>query len=602
MEEFQDISSIRFNLVHSIVKMCNSKLIVVGDDWQSIYGFSGSNIALFYDFQKKIFPTQMLKITNTYRNSQNLIDIVGGFIQKNPNQITKHLVSSKSRENPIIGYQYAPSIISYDDFFDVDIEYDSEDALLDEVSCNQMDIVLEKCLDDIIWRREKDGLGIPNEIVILYRYNFELKDLESSPLFKFNNENKKNRIISEKYPDLDICHMTIHSSKGLGFDEVILMNLKDDKYGFPSQIEEDEIYNYVTEKKENFLYAEERRLFYVALTRTRNRVYLLVPDKKISEFYKEIEDSVLFEPKLDVHVTPVYNPKYNCFYCNSVMHEKKYEGMNKTIYKCSNKNCNHATIDLERPYIPIVKCECCENGILISKRGNNKSFLGCNNFNNPNICCKNTINISESNYAKNEKSKIENFLDKRRIKNLYHFTDIKNLKSIILNGLQSVASLSEKGIVFKKNDDSRADGELDHISVSISKINSKVLNAYVNSCRIEHAVIVEIDSSILYEHSLYQNHIFCQTNAATKESFKGRGSICLFKMFDEEVEYKLSNGNINKYNRKTQNLKLNEPTTPQAEILINKEITVNFIKRIYSLEGETNGNKNVLYANPKYFR
>lgn len=70
--------------------------------------------------------------------------------------------------------------------------------------------------------------------------------------------------------------MTAHSSKGLGYDEVIIVNGKNETYGFPSKIEDDPVLSFVIKGDRSIDYAEERRLFYVAMTRTKNRCFILL--------------------------------------------------------------------------------------------------------------------------------------------------------------------------------------------------------------------------------------------------------------------------------------------------------------------------------------
>ena len=108
VDEFQDISYERFLFLKKIIKFSKSNLIVVGDDWQTIYSFAGSNINLFLDF-KKILGTsdvKIIKINKTYRNSQELINIAGNFIMRNDLQIKKNLLSNKSLSNPIKYFYY----------------------------------------------------------------------------------------------------------------------------------------------------------------------------------------------------------------------------------------------------------------------------------------------------------------------------------------------------------------------------------------------------------------------------------------------------------------------------------------------------------------
>ena len=102
IDEFQDIARQRFNLTKRLSQITQAKVVAVGDDWQSIYAFSGSDITLFTRFLELMRAGTELKITHTYRNSQELIDIAGGFVQRNTSQIRKQLISPKHLENPIV--------------------------------------------------------------------------------------------------------------------------------------------------------------------------------------------------------------------------------------------------------------------------------------------------------------------------------------------------------------------------------------------------------------------------------------------------------------------------------------------------------------------
>ena len=102
VDEYQDISRQRYNLIKELSQLCNAKIMAVGDDWQSIYAFSGSILPLFTRFCEAVSYGQELKITRTYRNAQEIIDIAGTFVQKNSAQIKKELVSPKRITNPVI--------------------------------------------------------------------------------------------------------------------------------------------------------------------------------------------------------------------------------------------------------------------------------------------------------------------------------------------------------------------------------------------------------------------------------------------------------------------------------------------------------------------
>lgn len=100
------------------------------------------------------------------------------------------------------------------------------------------------------------------------------------------------KLIYEKNEDLNINFMSVHKSKGLEEDNVILINLENSIVGFPNQMIDNPLLNFVINDSDQFPNGEERRLFYVALTRTKNNVYLLVPEIDKSEFVVELENHI----------------------------------------------------------------------------------------------------------------------------------------------------------------------------------------------------------------------------------------------------------------------------------------------------------------------
>ncbi|MBP3920564.1 MAG: UvrD-helicase domain-containing protein [Bacilli bacterium] len=251
IDEYQDISDNRFCLISAIKKCCGNKLMVVGDDWQCIYKFTSSNINLFTNFKKYVGNCTTLKITKTYRNSQQLIDIAGMFVQKNVFQIKKDLVSRKLLDYPI-------TILWY--------------------KGNKM---VKKLIEALNYLSLK---YVSKNILILGRYTFDVDKIIDGNVLKFDN----GRIVYKNNPSLSICFMTVHASKGLGFDNVILINALDDTLGFPSKIKNDPIVDGLLDDDE-VMFAEERRLFYVGLTRTKNEVIILAPNSFASVFVREIK-------------------------------------------------------------------------------------------------------------------------------------------------------------------------------------------------------------------------------------------------------------------------------------------------------------------------
>lgn len=247
IDEYQDTSLIRFNLIKEIINKTNSNLMVVGDDFQSIYRFTGCDIDLFINFKKYFVSANILKIENTYRNSQELIKIAGDFVMKNKKQLRKNLKSNKHLEYPV-------NIIFYTN-------------------------IKEKIKSLIINIYNKTH----KEIMILGRNNNDINYVLDQDFIL-----KEDIIIYKKNPSIKIIYLTVHKSKGLESENVIIINLINNYLGFPSQIKNEKILRLVSNNYDRYPYSEERRLFYVALTRTKNYVYLLVPKTNYSIFIKEL--------------------------------------------------------------------------------------------------------------------------------------------------------------------------------------------------------------------------------------------------------------------------------------------------------------------------
>lgn len=248
IDEYQDTSYIRFCLIKEILDKTNANLMVVGDDFQSIYRFTGCELSLFLDFDKYFSDAKIMKIQNTYRNSQQLIKIAGDFVMKNKKQITKNLRSNKYLDKPI-------KLIYYDDIKET----------------------FKKLIIQIHNETNKP-------ILILGRNNKDINLILDSD-FKLEN----NIIIYKDNHNIKLYYLTAHKSKGLEEENVIIINLENSLLGFPNKINDDKILRLVSNNLDKYPYSEERRLFYVALTRTKNYVYLLVPKTNYSIFIKEIK-------------------------------------------------------------------------------------------------------------------------------------------------------------------------------------------------------------------------------------------------------------------------------------------------------------------------
>lgn len=364
IDEFQDIARQRFNLTKRLSEITKAKVVAVGDDWQSIYAFAGSDITLFTRFLDLMGSGTELKITHTYRNSQELINIAGGFIQKNSQQIRKQLISPKRLPNPI-------ELVSFDDSF-------------------KPMVSLSNVVTDIIGRILKE-YGEQSSILLIGRYNFDMYKL-----FRTNNfiEKPNNKVVCKKYPKADLTFMTAHSSKGLGYDNVILINMFEGKLGFPCQIEDDPIIKLVTHEDKSMPFAEERRLFYVSLTRTKNKVYIAAPKHQPSRFLIElIKDHNLPHPK-DLNMQKVSLFKIRCPICGFPLKYEYNKNYGLRLYICTNEPeiCDFMTNDRINKK-DIFKCNKCKDGYMIVKKNRkcNEFFYGCTNYDYKDNICKNTL-------------------------------------------------------------------------------------------------------------------------------------------------------------------------------------------------------------------
>ena len=247
IDEFQDTSLCRFQFVEEIIKQTDASLCVVGDDYQSIYHFSGCDLTIFLNFARYFPDVKTYKLETTYRNSDELVKTAGMFVQKNPQQVKKELKSKKHLLKPI-------KLVYY----------------------KNVETILEKVLQKI----PED-----KEIFILGRNHFDLKKYTKNLHYK---QKENNDIVFYKFPHHKVRFLTVHASKGLESDMVILLNLENTLYGFPSLQKDEKILSLI-KKEQPYPFEEERRLFYVGLTRTKSIIFVLIPQYAPSCFIKELK-------------------------------------------------------------------------------------------------------------------------------------------------------------------------------------------------------------------------------------------------------------------------------------------------------------------------
>lgn len=248
VDEFQDISVDRYNFLKALREGDPpAKLYCVGDDWQSIYRFSGSDMALFNQFSDYFGATEVNKIETTYRFGEPLVSLSSQFIMRNAAQIRKDI------------HPFNPQIKTELQFCD----YERRDY------CN-------------VIGRLVASIPLDKSILLLGRFSFDdyylsymYKSVKEAGRFFYFIGNRK------------IEFLTVHKSKGLEADYVIILQCNRDTYGFPSLVSDDPVLNYVLTKSDQYPFGEERRLFYVAITRAKVKTFVLYDSRFPSAFVNE---------------------------------------------------------------------------------------------------------------------------------------------------------------------------------------------------------------------------------------------------------------------------------------------------------------------------
>ncbi len=346
VDEFQDISYSRMKFLQALLNKGKAKLFGVGDDFQAIYRFAGCDLNIFLNFKKYFSHAKYNYITTTHRNSRELQKIACDFICKNDEQFKKAILSNKSLINPI------------------KLCYYENDKI--------------KAFKEVVNKIAKENNKA--NILVLVRNNFDINSILDDRNVTMSNK----KIKVKDYPDLNIKYSTVHSAKGLEEDYVILINAENGVTGFPNKIEDDVILDLVLGKDSTYLYAEERRLWYVALTRTRSYLYILVNQDKPSIFIDEIKnycERIL----LDSNTNTTREKLRLCPKCKSGHLVRR-----DNFYGCSNYPYCKYSVNI-KAVEENKKCPYCGD-YLVLRKGKYGTFYGCNSYPK----CNYTKNISNN--------------------------------------------------------------------------------------------------------------------------------------------------------------------------------------------------------------
>jgi DNA helicase IV len=370
-DEFQDSSRARIRLLKALSDSvpAQTHLCVVGDDWQSINRFAGSDITVMTEFEKTFGYSTRLKLNTTFRCPQSLCDVSSEFIQANPVQIAKTVKTKNTlTKTPILAFAFKDK---------------------DDIPTH-----VERQLEEIDRYASQGKLkplkGKRISIMILGRYRNDRPAALAQWAKRFEDH-------------LEIDYRTVHSSKGLEAEYVFILNVVQGTMGFPSQIHDDPALQLAMPAPDPYPYSEERRLFYVAMTRARKQVRFYTTFGEPSQFLVELAknghlklepiDGEPLEscPGCGNGLLQLKSGKHRAFYgcsrfpaCGYKRHATKQEG-------AAHRQGKNQSYRIREPVKAGDSCPICGHGVLQRRNGRNGPFLGCSRF--P-AGCKATSNIS----------------------------------------------------------------------------------------------------------------------------------------------------------------------------------------------------------------
>lgn len=320
VDEFQDISMDRYKFLQSLrTNQPLTKIFCVGDDWQSIYRFAGSDMALFKDFSKFFGYTKECRMETTYRFGEPLIKKSSDFILHNPDQKDKEVRPFN----------------------------DSVNTKLEFVAVSDRENTVNKVIELL------NTIPADKEIYVLGRYSHNVNIFKKSPVAVNSNASK----VTLSYNGREMTYMTVHQSKGLECDYVILLGCDSGTMGFPAEIDDAPILKYVLSEPDGYEFGEERRVFYVGITRAKKVTYIFYNQEKPSSFISEfisIETPKVKSTKPDIPADQLC-PRCHRGHIVEMRRGKAINGNPYAFYICSNEKygCDYKEtrfVNLNRAY------------------------------------------------------------------------------------------------------------------------------------------------------------------------------------------------------------------------------------------------------------
>ena len=373
VDEFQDISEPRARLVRALRESVDAcSLFCVGDDWQAIYRFTGSDIRFTTEFAARFGATKITVLDKTFRFNNSICDVASRFVIENPAQVKKALTTHTMVNGSAV-------------------------SLLREKKRRGSEADFDERLDSVlahVAERAEEG----SSVYLLGRFRFNLPN------------GTQMMMLRKRFPTLSIACNTVHGAKGLEADYVVVLGLERGQYGFPSQKTSHSLLEALLPALDPFLYSEERRLFYVALTRAKQRVYLIGDMTNASEFLVELLKNK-YPLALDEFETSLTQASFERIRCVRCKTGTLVAVQGKSFYGCSNYPlCNHTESGCQacgnpmqrvgrfklcldpdcESWLPV--CPKC-GGDMVQRKGRYGTFWGCRNFRGgDDISCRHTEN------------------------------------------------------------------------------------------------------------------------------------------------------------------------------------------------------------------
>ena len=277
VDEFQDVNNLQVDLIKQLLTD-STQLFCVGDDWQSIYGFRGSNVSYIIEFEKHFPQSEVIKLNLNYRSTEHIVGASNEVIKHNKFKIEKDITAVNRSEHKIVVYA----------------GNDEQDNI-------------DFCVK-IVQQLLEEGVQ-EDEILFLYRRTsmYSPKPYQNKPSLSATLYKKGMKVAAK----------TIHSAKGLEARVVFILGLTGGSDGFPNIWSEDRIFQVIKTVAHDLLMEEERRLFYVALTRAKEKLYLITEKGNESSFLSEIPD--IYTVKTGEPIKAAAEPIKVCQKCFSKM-------------------------------------------------------------------------------------------------------------------------------------------------------------------------------------------------------------------------------------------------------------------------------------------